>query len=172
MTTKIIQVRIGNSLIGLHGLKEIFQEVADAGVAGEEVRDELLRRVAARNYIPAAARGDYREALWREFRRFRGEEVEPENRARAEVKVLGLGCAGCRDFYQQVVNILEGLGTAADLEYITDPVLLHSYQVRAFPALVINGRVALAGSLPTRAELEQLLAGQLQLPQNKRSPSG
>ena len=45
----------------------------------------------------------------------------------------------------------------ADLQYITAPALLKDYEVRSFPALVINGRVVLAGQTPPPAQLEKIL---------------
>jgi hypothetical protein len=158
MADDVTQVRIGKNLVGLKGLPEIFAALSPrAGAAGAAVQEELLRRAAALNYIPAGARDDYRRALWRELQRFRGEAVEAEDDAGLEIKVLGLGCSGCQQFYQQVVNILAAHAVSADLQYITDPALLKDYEGRAMPALVINGRVVLAGQMPAPAQLEKIL---------------
>src|SRR4030042_1701941 len=64
---------------------------------------------------------------------------------------------GCRQFYQQVVEILAARSLAAELQYITDPALLRDYGIRTFPALIINGRVTVAGKVPPAAELEKIL---------------
>ena len=158
MTDDIIQVRIGKNLIGLRGLPEIFEEMASRSwESPEAAQAELLRRAAGANYIPSGSREDYRRALWREFRRFRGEAEEAEANGGLEIKVLGLGCSGCRQFYQQVVEILAAHALIADLQYITAPALLKDYEVRSFPALVINGRVVLAGQMPPPAQLEKIL---------------
>lgn len=158
MSDNITQVRVGSNLIGLKGLEEIFQKFLEQPWETEEqAQEELCRRVAAVNYIPAGARPAYRLALWREFRRFRGEEVDPPTLKGLEVKVLGLGCAGCRHFYQQVVDILAAKKIEAAIQYITEPNLLKDYQVRAFPALIINDRLVLAGRLPPPAELSHIL---------------
>ena len=74
-----------------------------------------------------------------------------------EIKVLGLGCSGCRQFYQQIVDILAAHAVEADLQYITAPALLKDCEVRSFPALVINGRLVLAGQIPAPAQLEKIL---------------
>lgn len=158
MADDIIQVRIGKSLIGLKGLPEIFQELASRpDESPEATQEELLRRAAGVNYIPSGCRDDYRRGLWREFRRFRGEAVEAEGAPGLEIKVLGLGCSGCQQFYQQVVNILAANAISADLQYITAPSLLKDYDVSTVPALVINGRVVLAGQTPPPAQLEKIL---------------
>jgi hypothetical protein len=158
MADDITQVRIGKNLIGLKGLPEIFQDLASRPFASPEAaQEELLRRAAGVNYIPSGSRDDYGRALWREFQCFRGEAVEAEGTLGLEIKVLGLGCSGCRHFYQQVVDILAAHAIIADLQYITAPALLKDYEVRSFPALVINGRVVLAGQSPPPAQLEKIL---------------
>jgi len=158
MSDDITFVRIGKNLIGLKGLKEIFEELASRSWDSlAEAQEELLRRAAGVNYIPSGSRGDYGRALWGEFQRFTGEAAEAEAAAGLEIKVLGLGCSGCRQFYQQVVDILAAHAIIADLEYITAPVLLNEYRVRSFPALMINGRLVLAGQQPAMAQLEKIL---------------
>lgn len=162
ISNKIIQVRIGQRLIGLRGLEEIFGKLQGETWGSEaEAQEELLRRVEWQNYLPRSSREEYRLPLWREFARFRGAELAPETPAVPEIKVLGLGCAGCRAFYQQVLNILASARIEADLQYLTDPALLQNYRVRTFPALIVNGRLLLEGRLPPPQELERLLLAAL-----------
>ena len=156
MADDITQVRIGKNLIGLRGLTEIFEELASRSwESPAAAQEEVLRRAAGANYIPSGSRDDYGRALWREFRRFKGEAAEAE--AGLEIKVLGLGCSGCQQFYQQVVDILATRAIVADLQYITAPALLKDYDVRSFPALIINGRLVLSGQRPAPAQLEKIL---------------
>jgi hypothetical protein len=56
-----------------------------------------------------------------------------------------------------VVDILAARAIIADLQYITAPALLNDYEVRSFPALIINGRLVLAGQSPPPAQLEKIL---------------
>jgi hypothetical protein len=158
MADDVIQVRIGKNLVGLRGLSEVFKELSSRSwESPDAAQAELLRLAARSNYIPPGSRSDYRLGLWREFRRFRGEAVEAEATAGLEIKVLGLGCSGCQQFYQRVVDILAARAIEADLQYITAPALLKDYDVQAFPALVINGRLVLAGQMPPPAQLEEVL---------------
>jgi hypothetical protein len=158
MADDITQVRIGKNLIGLKGLPEIFQELSSGSwKSPEAAQEELLRRAAGANYIPPGSRDAYGQALWQAWQRFRGEATAPEAGAALEIKVLGLGCSGCQRFYQQVVDILAAHAIEADLQYITAPALLQDYQVRAFPALIINDRLVLAGQTPPPAQLEKIL---------------
>lgn len=158
MADKIKRIRVGKNLVGFQGLEEVFQEVGRRSWESvSQTQEELLRLVAAKNYIPPGSREAYRQALWREFCRFRGEEVEPEPTGLLEITVLGLGCQSCQHFYQQVVDILAARQIKANLQYITDLELLKESGVRAFPALLLNGQVALAGRLPAPPELERIL---------------
>ena len=158
MTDDLTFVRIGKNLVGLSGLMDIFQELASRAFESPAAAQEaLLRRVSGSNYIPTGSRDDYGRALWREFQRFTGEVAEAEAAAGLEIKVLGLGCSGCQKFYQQVVDILAAHTMIADLQYITAPALLKDYEVRSFPALIINGRLVLAGQSPAMAQLEKII---------------
>lgn len=158
MTTKITQIRIQGSPVGLSGLEEAFQEVAVSSETSlEALPEELLLRVAKHNYIPRKAREDYKAALWREFQRFQGEEPPPEVSGVLEVVVLGAGCFGCQNLYRQVIDLLAQKGVKADVQYITEPARLKDFSVPHLPALLVNGSVALAGRLPAPTELEALL---------------
>ena len=163
MTGKVTQIRIQGNLVGLSGLKEAFQEMAASTLTSTEIlQEELFVRVAKHNYIPREAREAYKDALWREFRRFQGEELPPEVSDLLEVVVLGAGCFGCQTLYQQVIELLSQKGVKADVQYITDPARLRDFSVPHLPALLVNGRVALAGRLPDPMELEGLvLAGNI-----------
>jgi len=161
MTGKVSQIRIQGNLVGLSGLAEAFQEMAASPPMSTEIlQEELFLRVAKHNYIPRGAREVYKDALWREFRRFQGEDLPPEVSDLLEVVVLGAGCFGCQTLYQQVIELLAQKGVKADVQYITDPARLKDFSVPHLPALLVNGRVALAGRLPDPVELEGLvLAG-------------
>jgi len=158
MAEKIIQVQVGKTRVGLRGLEEAFRQIQEGRWdSPEQAREELLSRVAARNYIPAGSREDYARALWREYRRFQGERLTPEAPAGLEITLLGLGCAACQGFYQMLMDTVANLGLEAGVQYFTDPGLLEDYGVRPLPALLINGRVALAGRVPAPAELQAIL---------------
>jgi hypothetical protein len=158
MADELTFVRIGKNRIGLSGLTEIFQELAPRSwESPAAAQEELLRRAAGANYMPPGSRDDYGRALWREFQCFKGEATAAEATVGLEIKVLGLGCSGCQQFYQHVVDILAARAIIADLQYITAPALLKDYDVRAFPALIINGRLVLAGQSPAPAQLEKIL---------------
>jgi len=55
--------------IGITNLDSIIGEVVSLGLKDdEEIKNELLVRVEAHNFVPQAAREDYAQALLREYR--------------------------------------------------------------------------------------------------------
>jgi len=56
--------------VGLFGLREAIAEVSSLGLSDEErIAEELLSRIAARNYVSREASPAYKEALLREYRK-------------------------------------------------------------------------------------------------------
>lgn len=67
----IVQIGIGDESIGLVGLNRIFEQLHALGRPPDEsAEDELLKMVAARNYVPPKAENEYRVALVREYARY------------------------------------------------------------------------------------------------------
>ncbi len=68
---EIVQILIGDETIGLVALNQIFEQLYMLGrTPDESVNDELLKMVAARNYIPHKAETEYATGLLREYRKF------------------------------------------------------------------------------------------------------
>ncbi len=66
-----MQIGIGDDTIGLVVLNQVFEQLHALGrPADASVGDELLLMVGAKNYIPAIAEDEYREALLREYGRY------------------------------------------------------------------------------------------------------
>ena len=70
------QVLVGLNRVGLVGLRQALEK-ADA--SGSEDREEivslLMEELAESNYISPDSTDAYRQALWREFLRRRGEDI-------------------------------------------------------------------------------------------------
>jgi hypothetical protein len=58
---EISRIRVGNTLIGIVGLKAAITEVAEGfgERPDQEIAEELLNRLGRRNYIPEKAKQDY-----------------------------------------------------------------------------------------------------------------
>ena len=75
-----------------------------------------------------------------------------------EIKVLGAGCANCHALADRAEEALGQLGVNGDIEAITDYGEIAGYGVMNTPALVVDGRVVVAGRVPEVPELVTLLA--------------
>lgn len=73
------------------------------------------------------------------------------------IKVLGTGCANCRNLEKMVRNTVEDLKLDATVEKEEDIMKIIAYGVRRTPALVIDDKVVLYGRVPSEKELSELL---------------
>lgn len=74
-----------------------------------------------------------------------------------DIKVLGMGCARCRDLEQRVRKALAETGLAAEVEKVEDIQKIMTYRVMATPGLVLNGTVKSAGRLPSVEDIKNWL---------------
>ena len=76
-----------------------------------------------------------------------------------KVQILGIGCARCQELEKRVVDTLAEMSIAADIEHITDLKRFASMGIFMTPGLVIDGKVAAQGKVPSKDELKKLLGG-------------
>ena len=89
-------VLVGNTQVGLIGLKEIFEELKRQRRESESaLKEMLIERTGKKNYIPDSIKEKYGKALLREFKKFLGEKVAEERGGFLEVAILGPGCYSC-----------------------------------------------------------------------------
>jgi small redox-active disulfide protein 2 len=148
-------VLVGNTQVGLIGLKEIFEELK--GEAEPVLKEMLVERTAKKNYILNSVKEEYKKALLGEFKKFLGEKVEEERSGFLEVIILGPGCYSCNKLEQDVMAVLSETGIEAGLHHITDPRLVAQYGVIITPALVINGKVKSKGAIPPKSMIKKWL---------------
>jgi small redox-active disulfide protein 2 len=144
--------------VGITGLKEAIEELQ--GLKGRpeaEIAQALLDKLKPKNYIPAAAREDYKLAFLWEFKKALGEEVEEEKPGGLAIKILGPGCPSCDALEQTVIGLASELGLPAAVEHIRDLKEIHALGVFGVPALVINDDIKAVGRLPDRETLKQWL---------------
>ena len=70
------------------------------------------------------------------------------------VKVLGTGCANCRNTVALVEQIAREKNAAIVLEKVEDLPSIMSYGVMSTPGVVIDGVVVHAGGVPARNKVE------------------
>ncbi|MBL8929388.1 MAG: TM0996/MTH895 family glutaredoxin-like protein [Kineosporiaceae bacterium] len=73
------------------------------------------------------------------------------------VKVLGPGCANCRNLESATRSALADLGLQATVEKVTDYAAIAGYGVMRTPALVIDETVVVSGRVPSVAQVRELL---------------
>jgi small redox-active disulfide protein 2 len=73
------------------------------------------------------------------------------------VKVLGPGCANCERLEQNTKEAVTRLGQPATVEKVSDVAVMMSYGILRTPALVVNGKVAMSGRVPSPSEILSLL---------------
>ncbi|MCI5224688.1 MAG: thioredoxin family protein, partial [Candidatus Electrothrix sp. AR4] len=71
------------------------------------------------------------------------------------IRIFGTGCVSCNSLQILVIEILDRLKLAADIEQIHDPDEIGRAGITMTPALMINGKVKSTGLLPTPAQVEQ-----------------
>jgi len=75
-----------------------------------------------------------------------------------EIKVLGPGCARCRQTADHVEAAVTEAGIDATIEKVTDAMEIAGYGVFGTPAVVIDGEVKCVGKIPSKEEVKTWLA--------------
>ena len=74
------------------------------------------------------------------------------------IKVLGPGCAKCKEADALVRKVAEEMGINANIEKVTDIQEMLKLGVLSTPAVVVDGQVKCTGRIPSRDELLAWLA--------------
>jgi len=75
-----------------------------------------------------------------------------------KIQILGVGCPKCKKLSENAVAAAEKLGIEYDLEKVTEIVRIIDFGVMMTPALVVDGKVMASGSIPSKDEIEKMLA--------------
>lgn len=73
------------------------------------------------------------------------------------IKILGTGCAKCKQTEAVVRETLAEIDVAANIEKVEDIEKIMAYDVMSTPALVIDEQVVIRGKVPTKEEVRALL---------------
>jgi small redox-active disulfide protein 2 len=159
MSDDTSQIWVGDGKVGLRGLKEAIKEIArsHAERPDEEIQDALLERLSEKNYIASCAKKEYREAFLREFRKFLGQPYEEAAVTSLRVAVLGPGCSQCNRLEQTVKQTLTEMKLPASVRHVTDMKEIAQYGMVRTPALVVNGKVAAMGTVPSSRRMKEIL---------------
>ena len=75
-----------------------------------------------------------------------------------EIKVLGSGCANCRDTVALIEQVAQARGVAVSLQKVEELRDIMGYGVMSTPGVVIDGKVVHAGGVPSRDKIAGWLA--------------
>jgi small redox-active disulfide protein 2 len=75
-----------------------------------------------------------------------------------DIKVLGTGCANCKNTIALIDQVAKTKGITLKLEKVEELREIMGYGVMSTPGVVINGKVVHAGGVPSRDKIEQWLA--------------
>lgn len=73
------------------------------------------------------------------------------------IKILGTGCAKCKQTETIIRETLAEINVEANVEKVEDIEKIMAYDVMSTPALVVDEQVVLRGKVPTKEEVRALL---------------
>lgn len=74
-----------------------------------------------------------------------------------EIKILGSGCANCKLLEKHTREAVAENSLDAEITKVEDIMEILGYGVARTPALVVDGKVVVAGRLPSKDEISKLL---------------
>ena len=77
-----------------------------------------------------------------------------------KIEILGTGCAKCHKLDELVRSTVKEAGISAEITKVEDIKKIMTYGVMTTPALVIDGKVKVAGKVPSIAEIKELIGNQ------------
>ena len=69
------------------------------------------------------------------------------------IKILGTGCAKCKQLEKTTREVLLELGIAATIEDVKDIKKIMEYPILATPGLVVDEKLVSSGRVPSKAEV-------------------
>ena len=75
-----------------------------------------------------------------------------------DIKVLGTGCANCKNTVALIGQVAKAKGVEVTLSKVEELRDIMGYGVMSTPGVVINGKVVHAGGVPSRDKIEKWLA--------------
>jgi small redox-active disulfide protein 2 len=74
-----------------------------------------------------------------------------------KIQVFGSGCPSCKRLHERTVQAAKELGLDVEVEYVTDIQRLMALGVMSSPVLAVDGQPIMAGYVPDKEEIEELL---------------
>ncbi len=74
-----------------------------------------------------------------------------------EITIVGTGCTKCKKLEEIVREVVGEQGLEASINKMTDIKDIAQTGILMTPGLIIDGKVKVAGKLPSKAEVEKIL---------------
>ena len=74
-----------------------------------------------------------------------------------KIQVLGTGCQKCKLLAEHTAQAVAELAIIAEITKVTDLKEIMAFGVMMTPALAVNGKVKVAGRVPSAEEIKKLL---------------
>lgn len=75
-----------------------------------------------------------------------------------KIQILGTGCAKCKKMAEVAEKAAKELGIDYEMEKITQIVDIMQFGVMSTPGLAVDGKVLVAGKVPTDEKMRELLS--------------
>jgi small redox-active disulfide protein 2 len=74
-----------------------------------------------------------------------------------KIQILGTGCPKCKKLAELAENTAKELGLDYEMEKVTDINEIMNFGVMSTPGLALDGKVVLAGKIPSSEHIKELL---------------
>jgi len=71
-----------------------------------------------------------------------------------QIKILGTGCANCRNTLKLVEEVAAAKGAVVQIEKVEDMASIVKAGVMSTPGVIIDGKIVHAGGVPDRKKVE------------------
>lgn len=75
-----------------------------------------------------------------------------------KIQILGTGCAKCKTLTENTRKAMQESGVDAEIEKVEDIREIMKFNVLTTPGLVIDGKVRVAGKVPSVDEIKKLIS--------------
>lgn len=162
VTENIKQLKLKTGPVGVVGLPELLEEARSRSFSGDdELKNFLLEGIKARNFVAPGSQDEYREALFREYKKFIGEPLPGEPAPVLEIRVLGPGCPRCKALEEATMAALAELNLPADLQHVKNLVEIARYGILGTPGLVVNGKVRSSGRVLSKEQIKAIISEEM-----------
>lgn len=83
------------------------------------------------------------------------------------IEVLGPGCAKCQETYRVLTTVLDAIGVTIPIEKVESYERMMERGILSTPAVALDGKVVVSGRIPTKEDVQAILA--LLLPNGART---